>query len=52
VRQQIQRIRGELRLGPVKAHAGQRNLPLLNLARQALEVQIGLQARYRLDMGH
>jgi integrase len=51
VRQQIQRIRGELRLGPVKTHAGQRNLPLLNLARQALEVQIGLQARYRLDMG-
>lgn len=32
VRQQVQRIRGELRFGPVKTHAGQRNLPLLNLA--------------------
>jgi integrase len=51
VRQQLQRVRGELRLGPVKTHAGQRNLPLLSLARQALEAQIGLQARYRLDMG-
>ena len=46
IRQQVQRVRGELRLGPVKTHAGQRNLPLLNLARQALEAQIGLQARY------
>ena len=51
IRQQVQRVRGELRLGPVKTHAGQRNLPLLNLARQALEAQIGLQARYRVDMG-
>jgi integrase len=51
VRQQLQRVRGELRLGPVKTHAGQRNLPLLNLARQALEGQIGQQARCRLDMG-
>jgi integrase len=51
VRQQLQRVRGELRLGAVKTRAGQRNLPLLNLARQALEGQIGLQARYRLDMG-
>ncbi len=51
VRQQIQRIRGELRPGPVKTHAGQRDLPLLNLARQALEAQLGLQARYRIDMG-
>jgi integrase len=51
VRQQIQRIRGELRQGPVKTHAGQRDLPLLNLARQAFEAQLGLQARYRFDMG-
>jgi integrase len=51
VRQQLQRVRGELRLGPVKTHAGQRNLPLLNLSRQALEGQIGQQARCRLDMG-
>jgi integrase len=51
VRQQIQRVRGELRLGPVKTRAGQRDLPLLNLARQALEAQFGLQARYRIDLG-
>jgi integrase len=51
IRQQLERIRGELRLGPVKTHAGQRDLPILNLARQALHAQLELQARYRLDMG-
>lgn len=51
IQQQLQRIRGELHLGPVKTHAGQRDLPLLNLARQALEAQIGRQAHYRAYMG-
>jgi integrase len=51
VRQQILRVRGELQLGPVKTHAGQRTLPLLELARQALAAQATRQAGYRLDMG-
>jgi len=51
VRQQIQRVRGELQLGPVKTRAGQRSLPLLDLARQALAAQIDRQAGYRANMG-
>jgi integrase len=51
VRQQIQRIRGELVLGPVKTHAGRRTLPLLDPARQALNLQIERQATYRANMG-
>ena len=51
VRQQIQRVRGELQLGPVKTHAGQRTLPLLDLARQALAAQANRQAAYQADMG-
>jgi integrase len=51
VRQQILRVRGELQLGPVKTHAGQRTLPLLGLARQALAAQATRQAGFRLDMG-
>lgn len=51
IRQQILRVRGELQLGPVKTHAGQRTLPLLDLARQALAAQAARQAGYRIDMG-
>jgi integrase len=51
VRRQLQRIRGELLLAPVKTHAGQRDLPLLDLARQALKLQTAQQAAYRADMG-
>jgi len=51
IRQQIQRVRGELQLGPVKTHARQRTLPLLDLAAQALAAQADRQARYRADMG-
>ena len=51
VRQQIQRVRGELQLGPVKTHAGQRALPLLDLARQALAAQVNRQIAYQADMG-
>jgi integrase len=32
VRQQVQRVQGELYIGPVKTRAGKRELPLLNLA--------------------
>ena len=48
---QLQRIRGELLLAPVKTHAGQRDLPLLDLAHQALKLQTAQQAAYRADMG-
>lgn len=51
VRQQIQRIRGELVLSPVKTHAGRRTLPLLDPARQALKLQAERQATHRADMG-
>jgi integrase len=51
IRQQLQRIRGELQLGPIKTHAGQRDLPLLDLARQVLELQAAQQTAYRTDMG-
>src|SRR5215471_12346807 len=51
IRRQLQRIRGELVLGPVKTYAGRRGLPLLDLARQALQLQAGQQAAYRAVMG-
>jgi len=51
ISQQIQRIRGELVLGPVKTHAGRRTVPLLDLACQALTLQAGRQAIYRANMG-
>ena len=51
IRQQLQRVRGELFLAPVKTHAGQRGLPLLDTAAQALKLQAERQAAYRIDMG-
>jgi integrase len=51
VRQQLQRIRGELILAPVKTRAGQRDLPLLDVIRQALKLQFERQGAYRTDMG-
>lgn len=36
VRQQLQQIRGELQVGPVKTDAGERDLPLLQQTREAL----------------
>jgi len=36
VRQQVQRIQGQLHVGPVKTRAGNRDLPLLGLAAHAL----------------
>lgn len=38
VRQQLQRVGGELRQGPVKTSAGKRTLPLVTAVRKALEV--------------
>jgi integrase len=49
--QQLQRVRGELFLAPVKTQAGQRGLPLLDVAAQALKLQAERQAHYRIDMG-
>jgi integrase len=51
VRQQLQRIGGELRFGQVKTSAGRRDLPLLDIARQVLKLQAERQAAYRADMG-
>ena len=43
VRQQVQRLRGELVIGPVKTRAGKRDLPLLGLADEALTIRRGTQ---------
>ena len=43
VRQQIQRIKGKLLIGPVKTRAGKRDLPLLGLADDALMIRRGTQ---------
>ena len=51
IRQQLQRIQGQLILGPVKTRAGQRDMPLLDLVREALEGQAAQQAAHRADMG-
>jgi len=51
IRQQLQRVRGQLLQGPVKTRAGQRDMPLLDLACDALAGQAALQALYRADMG-
>jgi integrase len=51
IHQQLQRVRGELFLAPVKTQAGKRGLPLLDAAAQALKLQDERQAHYRIDMG-
>jgi integrase len=51
IRQQVQRIGGELVIGPVKTRAGERKLPLLDLAREALYIRAERQAVYMADMG-
>ena len=51
IRQQLQRIRGELLLAPLKTQAGKRDLPLLDVVRQALDGQAKRQAGYRAEMG-
>ncbi|WP_188188901.1 tyrosine-type recombinase/integrase [Nonomuraea sp. SYSU D8015] len=47
IRQQIQRIQGEIRIGPVKTTAGKRDLPLLALVRAALKKRQEEQAKDR-----
>jgi integrase len=51
IHQQLQRVRGELFLAPVKTQAGRRGLPLLDVAAEALKLQTERQAAYRIDMG-
>ena len=51
IRQQLQRVQGQLILGPLKTRASQRDMPLLDLAREALEGQAAQQAAHRADMG-
>jgi integrase len=52
IEQQLQQLNsGTLHIGPVKTRAGQRKLPLLKLAQEALEAQAQIQAHYRAEMG-
>jgi integrase len=51
IRQQLQRVRGQLLLSPVKTRAEQRGLPLLDVVSQALKLQNERQAAYQADMG-
>jgi integrase len=51
IRQQIQRVNGELRLGPVKTSAGRRDLPLLTVASDALGIRREAQAADRYALG-
>jgi integrase len=44
VRQQVQRVGGQLRLGLVKTTAGKRDLPVLSLAEKALDARRAAQA--------
>jgi len=51
IRHQLLRVRGQLILGPVKTQAGQRDLALLDLAREALLGQMARQAESQAAMG-
>ena len=51
IRQQVQRVRDQLLVAPVKTRASQRGLPLLDVVRQALKLQAERQEAYRADMG-
>jgi integrase len=51
VRQQLQRIHGSLRTGPVKTRAGNRELPIPGLAREALLIRQQQQAADRQAFG-
>jgi integrase len=52
VRQQVQRIQGELRFGPVKTRAGRRDLPLIGLTTDALRIRQAQQAADRAKLGN
>jgi integrase len=51
IRQQLQRIGGQLRLGPVKTRAGNRDLPVPDLARAALLIRQQQQATDKAAFG-
>jgi integrase len=51
IRQQVQRVQGELHIGPVKTRAGNRDLPLLGLAQDALVLRKQHQDRDRANLG-
>lgn len=51
VRQQVQRVQGQLHVGPVKTRAGSRDLPLLGLAARALADRREAQQRDRERLG-
>jgi integrase len=51
IRQQVQRIQGQLHIGPVKTRAGSRYLPLLGLATDALAVRRETQDIDRARLG-
>lgn len=51
VRQQIGRVNGELRVGPVKTNAGRRDLPLLPLAVDVFGIRHEAQAADREELG-
>jgi integrase len=51
VRQQVQRIKGELRLYPVKTAAGRGDLPLLPIAQTVLDLRRQAQAADRAELG-
>lgn len=51
VRQQIQRVQGQLHIGPVKTRAGSRDLPLIGLARGALASRQARQKADRTNLG-
>ena len=51
VRQQIQRIQGQLHIGPVKTRAGSRDLPLIGLAKDALGNRHQAQDADRASLG-
>jgi integrase len=51
IRQQVQRIKGELRFYPVKTAAGRRDLPLLPIAQSMLDLRHQAQAADRQELG-
>jgi excisionase family DNA binding protein len=51
IRQQLQRVHGSLRTGPVKTRAGNRDLPIPGLAREALLIRQQKQAADREAFG-
>ena len=51
IRQQIGRVSGELRIGPVKTNAGRRDLPMLPLAADMFGIRLQAQAIDREDLG-